>query len=262
MISRSSYYEKKSRKTSKREKENEELKLEIRRIWELSHKRYGSPKIKEELKKEGKIICEKRVQKLMREEGMKSIVLRKYKPLMKKSEEVEGLKNELERDFESEKARGKIVGDITYIKTKDKGWCYLASYMDLFNREIIGWDFSEKMELEVVLNALGKIPEKDLKGSIIHTDRGSQYTSIDYRAKLKKLKSVASYSRKGNPYDNACIESFHSVLKKELIYPQELKSYEEMKLQLFEYIESWYNGKRIQKRLGYLSPKEYLLKIS
>ena len=132
----------------------------------------------------------------------------------------------------------------------------------MFNREIIGWDFSEKMELEVVLNALGKIPEKDLKGSIIHTDRGSQYTSIDYRAKLKKLKSVASYSRKGNPYDNACIESFHSVLKKELIYPQELKSYEEMKLQLFEYIESWYNGKRIQKRLGYLSPKEYLLKIS
>ena len=261
-MSRSSYYEKKGRGASKREKETEELKLEIRRIWELSHKRYGSPKIREELKKEGKIIGEKRIQRLMREEGIKSIVIRKYKPLIKKSEEVEGLKNELERDFESKKLREKIVGDITYIKTKDKGWCYLASYMDLFNREIIGWDFSEKMELEVVLKALGKISEKDLKGSIIHTDRGSQYTSADYREKLKELKAIASYSRKGNPYDNACIESFHSVLKKELIYTQELKSYDEIRLQLFEYIESWYNGKRIQKSLGYLSPKEYLLKIS
>ncbi len=198
----------------------------------------------------------------MREEGIKSIIISKYKPGISKGKEVEGLINELNRDFRSERVNEKIVGDITYIKTKDKGWCYLASYMDLFNGEIIGWDFSDRMELDVVMKALKKIPLKNLRGSIIHTDRGSQYTSVEYREKLKENGIKESYSRKGNPYDNACIESFHSVLKKELIYNQELKSYEETKLDLFEYIESWYNRKRIQKRLGYLSPKEYLLKVS
>ena len=180
-ISKSSYYEKKGRKASKRAEENKKLKEEIRRIWEKSYKRYGSPKIKAELEKSGKQVSERRIQRLMREEGIKSIILKKYNPTIKKGEEIEGLKNELNRDFRSERASEKIVGDITYIKTKDKGWCYLASYLDLFNGEIIGWEFSERMELDVVMKALKKLPLKILRGSIIHTDRGSQYTSVKYR---------------------------------------------------------------------------------
>ena len=112
------------------------------------------------------------------------------------------------------------------------------------------------------MKALKKLSLKNISGSIIHIVRGSQYTSVEYREKLKKYRIKESYSRKGDPYDNACIESFHSVLKKELIYNRADKSYEETKLELFEYIEGWYNRKRIQKRLGYLSPKEYLLKVS
>ena len=112
------------------------------------------------------------------------------------------------------------------------------------------------------MKSLFKLPLKKLKGSIIHTDRGSQYTAKNYRKTLSEHGITESYSRRGNPYDNACIESFHSVLKKELIYPQELKSYNELERILFEYIEGFYNTRRTQKRLGYLSPKEYLKKIS
>ena len=261
-ISRSSYYSYKNKKISKRSLEEQRLKEEIREIWVLNEKKYGSPKIQGELRKKGMKVSERRIQKLMKEMGIKSVVTQKYKYKASVATEYEGLENRLNRDFNSTKSYEKIVGDITYIRTKDKGWCYLASYMDLYNNEILSYEFGEKMEEELVLKSLFKLPLKKLKGSIIHTDRGSQYTARNYRKKLSEHGIIESYSRRGNPYDNACIESFHSVLKKELIYPQELKSYSELKRILFEYIEGFYNTRRIQKRLGYLSPKEYLKKIS
>ena len=261
-ISRSSYYTYKNKKISKRSLEELVLKEEIREIWLLNEKKYGSPKIQGELRKKGVRVSERRIQKLMKEMGIKSVVTQKYKYKASVSSEQEGLENKLNRDFKSTKSYEKIVGDITYIRTKDKGWCYLASYMDLYNNEILSYEFGEKMEEELVLKSLFKLPLKKLKGSIIHTDRGSQYTAKNYRKKLSEHGIIESYSRRGNPYDNACIESFHSVLKKELIYPQELKSYSELKRILFEYIEGFYNTRRTQKRLGYLSPKEYLKKIS
>lgn len=261
-ISRSSYYSYKNKKISKRSLEEHILKEEIREIWLLNEKKYGSPKIQGELRKKGLRVSERRIQKLMKEMGIKSEVTQKYKYKASISTKQEGLENKLNRDFKSTKSYEKIVGDITYIRTKDKGWCYLASYMDLYNNEILSYEFGEKMEEELVLKSLFKLPLKKLKGSIIHTDRGSQYTAKNYRKKLSEYGIIESYSRRGNPYDNACIESFHSVLKKELIYPQELKSYSELKRILFEYIEGFYNTRRTQKRLGYLSPKEYLKKIS
>ena len=261
-ISRSSYYRYKNKKISKRSLEEVVLKEEIREIWLLNEKKYGSPKIQGELRKKGLRVSERRIQKLMKEMGIKSVVTQKYKYKSSMSSEQEGLENKLNRDFKSSKSYEKIVGDITYIRTKDKGWCYMASYMDLYNNEILSYEFGEKMEEELVLKSLFKLPLKKLKGSIIHTDRGSQYTAKNYRKKLLEYGIIESYSRRGNPYDNACIESFHSVLKKELIYPQELKSYSELKRILFEYIEGFYNTRRTQKRLGYLSPKEYLKKIS
>ena len=261
-ISRSSYYSYKNKKISKRSLEEQILKEEIREIWLLNEKKYGSPKIQGELRKKGMKVSERRIQKLMKEMGIKSVVTQKYKYKASVPTDQEGLENKLNRDFKSTKSYEKIVGDITYIRTKDKGWCYLASYMDLYNNEILSYEFGEKMEEELVLKSLFKLPLKKLKGSIIHTDRGSQYTAKNYRKKLSEHGILESYSRRGNPYDNACIESFHSVLKKELIYPQELKSYSELKQILFEYIEGFYNTRRTQKRLGYLSPKEYLKKIS
>lgn len=132
--------------------------------------------------------------------------------------------------------------------------------MDLYNNEILSWNFGTKMDFNLVMSALEKISSKHLKGSIVHTDRGSQYTSKEMRKKLKEKGSLESYSRKGNPWDNTCIESFHATLKKELIYDMEIKTYEDTREALFEFIEGWYNNERIQKRLGYLSPKEYLRK--
>ena len=261
-ISRSSYYTYKNRKISKRSLEEQMLKEEIREIWLLNEKKYGSPKIQGELRKKGMKVSERRIQKLMKEMGIKSVVTQKYKYKASVPTDQEGLENKLNRDFKSTKSYEKIVGDITYIRTKDKGWCYLSSYMDLYNNEILSYEFGEKMEEELVLKSLFKLPLKKLKGSIIHTDRGSQYTAKNYRKKLSEHGIIESYSRRGNPYDNACIESFHSVLKKELIYPQELKSYSELERILFEYIEGFYNTRRTQKRLGYLSPKEYLKKSS
>ena len=235
--------------------------MRIRETFELSKRRYGAPKIKKKLEHRGIIIGLNRVSRLMREEGMKSIISKKYRAL-NKVEEVGELNNKLKQDFKSKRYGEKISGDITYIKTKDRGWCYLSSYMDLYNNKILAWNFSPRMNVELVLSTLEKIPKKHLKGSIVHTDRGSQYTSKETREKLREYGAYESYSRKGNPYDNACIESFHATLKKELIYSIEEKSYEEMRGLLFEYIESWYNNERIQKRLGYLSPTEYLRKSS
>ena len=235
--------------------------MRIRETFESSKRRYGAPKIKKKLEHRGIIKGLNRVSRLMREEGLKSIISKKYRAL-NKVKEVGGLSNKLNQDFKSEKYGEKILGDITYIKTKDRGWCYLSSYMDLYNNEILAWNFSPSMDVELILSTLEKIPKKHLKGSIVHTDRGSQYTSKETREKLRECGAQESYSRKGNPYDNACIESFHATLKKELIYDIEEKSYEEMRGLLFEYIESWYNNERIQKRLGYLSPTEYLKKSS
>ena len=236
--------------------------LEIKREFLKGKKRYGAPKIKNRLEHRGVIIGINRVRRLMREEGLIPIVLKKYRYSTKEGKNVEGLKNELNRDFRSEKYGEKIVGDITYIWTKDCGWCYLASYMDLYNNEILSWNFQRKMDMNLVMSALEKIPARHLKGSIVHTDRGSQYTSKEMRKRLKKLGALESFSRKGNPWDNACIESFHATLKKELIYDMEVKSYEDTKEAIFEFIEGWYNNERKQKRLGYLSPTEYLRKSS
>ena len=258
-VPRSSYYEIKTRKESTRKIQDKKYIELIRGIWLKSHKRYGSPKIHSELRRMGKGMGINKVQRLMRENEMRSVVKTRFKP-QTVSKVQEGLINELDQDFKVRAYGEKIVSDITYIKTSDKGWCYLCSYMDLYNNEILSWIFEPTMDLRVVLSALKKIPAKHLKGSFVHTDRGSQYTSMVFRGELKKLQVKESFSRRGNPHDNACIESFHAVLKKELIYPNSIKPYEDMKLLLFEYIESWYNRERIQKRLGYLSPINYLKK--
>lgn len=207
------------------------------------------------------IVCSlKYVQKLMKDSQIRSNVTKKYKPQSTGSGTVATAPNLLQQNFSTEMICEKIAGDITYIYTSDYGWCYLASFLDLHSNEICGWDFSKKMTTELVLSALKKASikcGKNLSGAIIHTDQGTQYTSKDYMAKVLEIDCKLSYSRRGNPYDNACIESFHSVLKKEMIYQENPRPFEETQKALFEYIEGWYNTRRIQKKLGYLSPYEF-----
>lgn len=128
----------------------------------------------------------------------------------------------------------------------------------IFRFEIIDWEFSPKMTADLVLSALNKaVIKQNISGAIIHTDQGSQYTSKIYTNTILSLEGKLSYSRKGNPYDNACIESFYSILKKESIYVLKIRTFQETKESLFKYIEGWYNSRRIQKKLGYLSPLEF-----
>lgn len=198
----------------------------------------------------------------MKELGVRSIVVKKYRPYSnKKTEDNPKLENKLNRDFSTTKINQKWVSDITYIHTEEEGWCYLASILDLHTNKIIGWSFDTTMTTELVITALERAKfntnlttENEV---LLHSDQGSQYTSNDYRGKAEEFQVSLSYSKKGCPYDNAVIESFHAVIKKEYIYQTNFKNFQEAKRGIFEYIESWYNRFRIQEKLNYMSPVQY-----
>lgn len=184
----------------------------------------------------------------MTKQGLRSIVVKKYHHHANHGTIPDGKKNILNRDFQADTINKKWCTDITYIHVRKEGWTYLASVMDLCSRKIIGYAYGTAMTAELatqeVRNACLNV--KETKGIILHSDLGSQYTSQTFESYLLKKEMIHSFSRKGNPYDNACIESFHSVLKKEEIYLHTYQDFKEANKAIFEYIESWYNRKRIQ----------------
>ena len=260
LIPKSTYYYRKLNKSTPNKLKRARLSKLIHDIWKESHKRYGAPKIHQKLINIGEVHSLKYIQNLMCEKDIRSITVKKFRPQGGNEDIAESkVPNILQQDFNSEKVHEKLVGDITYIHTKQDGWCYLSSYMDLYNNEILGWSFSKEMTTKIVIESLEMacLKIKNTKEIIVHTDRGSQYTSNIYRELIEKKRMKGSYSRKGNPYDNACIESFHSVLKKELIHQKEYINFEEAHEEIIEFIEGWYNNRRIQKKLGWKSPIEY-----
>ena len=266
-VARSTYYDKKTRPVSQTELENNELRKTIMAIYLDSKRRYGSPKITRILNKKRKLankskVSQKRVQRLMNQLGIKSIVVKKFNPQSKSSVYTNG-KNILNQDFTTTTINEKWVADITYVYTSVHGWCYLASVEDLHTRKIVGAAFSKHMETTLVLKALERAyqNQKPGPGLILHSDRGTQYTSIEFRNKLNKYNMIQSLSNKGNPYDNACIESFHSIIKKEYINHEKFQTFEEAKLKIFDYIEGWYNRNRIHSSIDYLTPHELELRI-
>lgn len=150
------------------------------------------------------------------------------------------------------------AGDITYIKST-LGWVYLAVVMDLYNREIIGYTVSKNINTELVKRALGNALARNEQGKkiLFHSDRGVQYRSVDYGWMLAENNMDGSMSRAGCPYDNSCVEGFFATLKKECIYRRKYDTMEEIERDLFEYIELFYNRKRLHATLGYLSPVQY-----
>jgi putative transposase len=259
-IGRSSYYYcAQKRPEGRLKQENNRLKQEIIRIYHEQDGVYGAPKIRQELLKLNLPfkVSEKRVQRIMKGLGLQSVVIKKYRPY--KSDAVyNGGENLLNRDFNTTKKNEKWVSDITYIHVLDKGWCYLASIMDLSTSKIIGSCFSKTMDTACVLSALHQAvtTQKPAKGVILHSDRGSQYTSHEYRESLVSLGIRQSFSAKGCPYDNAPIESFHAILKKEFVYRTIFKSFEDARTQLFQYIEGRYNRNRIHSAIGYRTPQQ------
>ena len=262
------YYYHKQNKENSYKKANEELDKKIIEEFEKSKKRYGSPKITEILNKQGVKVSQKRVSRRMKVLKLRSITVKKFNHNGNKKVNDENKENLLDQNFKAEKPSEKWVGDITYIYTKETGWTYLAIVMDLFDLKIIGWSYGENMTAELVMSAFkkAKIARGVTKGMIFHSDLGSQYTSNEYENLLGKNNVKHSYSKKGYPYDNASMESFNAILKKEEVNVNMYTTFKEAKLAIFEFIESWYNNTRIHSTLDYKTPNqkynEYLKNIA
>jgi len=254
-VSRSGYYQWTRRGKSERKKRRERLKQQISRIFLESRRLYGSPKITQVLRRQGVRVSEKTVARIMKELGLKSRTVRKYKATTNSKHNLPVHDNVLNRQFTAQAPNQVWMADITYVPTGE-GWLYVASVMDLCTRKIIGWHTSDRMTKELVLQALDKAYSRGRpKGEVLHhSDRGSQYASHEYQQRLQKYGMKGSMSRKGNCYDNACIESFHSVLKKELVYLEKFRTRKEAQSRIFEYIEIFYNRKRVHSAIGYLTP--------
>ena len=191
--------------------------------------------------------------------GLRSIVVKKYNHAgSSKTDSTKEYPNLLEQNFFTDKPSQKWVGDITYIYTKETSWTYLAIVMDLFDLKVVGWSYGLNITDDLVIDAFNKaLINRGLdKDGIFHSDRGSQYTSNDFEELLSKLSIKHSYSKKGYPYDNASMESFNAILKKEEVNVNNYETFEEAKLAIFEFIESWYNNQRIHGSLDYITPNE------
>jgi putative transposase len=258
-VSRSSYYAWDKRPESKRSKENKKLLEKIKDIHNDSGKVYGSIKIGKKLNNgKNPHINHKRIERLMSENGIKSKVTKKFKATTNSNHKLPVAENILNRDFTVDKPNEKMVSDITYVWT-DEGWLYVAAVMDLCGQKIIGSSMSERMTKDLVINALTDAYQRAGKpsGVILHSDRGSQYCSYDYQNLINKYQFVCSMSRKGNCWDNAPMESFWGKMKCEWLYGKHFKTRQEARAVVFEYIEIFYNRKRIHASNGYITPVEY-----
>jgi putative transposase len=258
-VSRSGYYKWRTEAPSQQELRKAKLQERIAFHFHDSDGCYGSPKITYLLQEEGYVVIERTVGKYMKEMGLRSCVSKKFKVTTTDSNhDLPIAPNIVNQQFATARPNKVWAADITYIPCRE-GRLYLASILDLCTREIVGWRLGDRMTTDLVLGALedAYTSKKPKRGLIHHSDRGSQYASIDYRKKLVEHKMIASMSRKGNCYDNACIESFHSILKKELVYRTKFKTKQQAHDEMFRYIEFFYNRKRIHSALGYLSPVKY-----
>jgi putative transposase len=262
-VSRSGFYSRKIRPESFRAQSNAILSERIKSIHTDSDKTYGLPRIKATLESEGQNCGKGRIANLMKIAGISGLLKKRYRPCTTDSNHSFPI---AERIFKTEcpethptGSNQQWVSDISYIPT-DEGFLYLATYMDLFNRKIVGFSTADHMRTELVLDALDMALGRQTVaeyGLLAHSDRGSQYASDAYQERLNKTGIQISMSRKGNCWDNAYAESFFATLKKELVYRRRFRSKEEARKAIFEYIEVWYNRKRLHSSIGYKTPTQF-----
>lgn len=264
-VSRSCYYRWYCGDIPKRVIENQHLTEVIKQVFFESKQTYGSPRITAAMKREGYTISKPRVAKLMRKNGLRSKVKKKYKVTTNSKHKYSISDNRLSRNFKPNTLNETWVSDITYIKTGE-GWLYLTTIIDLFDRQVIGWSLSKTMFTnETVIPAWKMAISKRTieKPLIFHSDRGIQYASKEFRKQLKaNCLIIQSMSRKGNCWDNAVAESFFKTLKSELIRHENYKTIQQAKTAVFEFIETWYNRKRLHSSLGYKTPVEIELEFN
>jgi transposase InsO family protein len=260
-VSRSGYYQWKKRPPSKRHQIREALAVEVERVFEDEKARIGSPRIAKRLKNEGHRASRHVVAKIMKTRGWRAKAAKKYKATTNSNHSLPVAPNLLVQNFEATAPDQKWVSDITYIWT-DEGWLYLAVVLELYSRRVIGWAIAERMTATLVCDALTMaLWRRHLPtGVIVHSDRGSQYCSASYQKLLKKHQLICSMSKKGDCYDNAAMESWNHSLKVEAIHGERFLTRDDAKQHVFDYIEVYYNRKRLHSKLGYLSPEAFELK--
>jgi transposase InsO family protein len=255
-VSRSGYRAFLLHKPSVSQKRKDAVKDKIMVIYDESKQNYGAPKITKELQKSGEIIAERTVGKYMKQMGIRAQWVKPWTITTRDSDFSKELHNILDEQFNPDRPNAVWCTDITYIWTRD-GFVYLTSIMDLFARKIIAWTLSDNMEVACVIATITKAKERrntDLP-LILHSDRGSQYVSKAYREVTERM--LLSYSHSGNPYNNACIESFHSLIKREWLNRFTIADYKQAYRLVFEYIETFYNTVRIHSHCNYMSPNDF-----
>lgn len=260
-VSRSGFYAAQRQGPRQKERSDRRLLVEIRSVHRSSKRRYGSPRVHEELKARGICCGRNRVARLMREDGLRAKKKRRFRTTTDSNHAHPIAPNHLARQFEVE-ALGDVnqvwVGDITYLPTRE-GWFYLAVVLDLKSRAVVGWAMKNSLEASLATDALtmALFRRKPGRELMCHSDRGVQYASGDYQAILRQHEIQCSMSRKGNCWDNAVAESFFATLEWELIEGSDWHTHEEAKRAVFEYLEIWYNRQRRHSSLGYRTPAEY-----
>lgn len=255
-VSRSGYLAWLHHVPSDTEKRRKAVKAKIQDIYDDSKQNYGAPKITVELRKTGEVISERTVGTYMRQMGIRAQWSKPWTITTKDSDFSTELQNILDEQFNPDRPNAVWCSDITYIWTID-GFVYLTSIMDLFSRKIIAWTLSETLEVSCVIDTINKAKARRNidQPLIIHSDRGSQYVAKEYKKATENMQR--SYSKKAFPWDNACIESFHSIIKREWLNRFKIHDYKQAYRLIFEYLETFYNTKRIHSHCNYMSPNEF-----
>jgi transposase InsO family protein len=258
-VSKSGFYAHLNRKPSTREQQSRQLTLQVKDVYLQNESVYGSPRIHHVLQEEGHACSENLVAKLMRCEGLHAIQCKRFRVSTTDSEhDLPIADNLLNRQFSPVAPNQAWAGDITYLSTAE-GWLYLAVVIDLFSRRVVGHSMSRFIDQALVSDALRSAIglRRPPSGLLHHTDRGSQYASNAYQDLLREHGMQCSMSRKGNCWDNAVVESFFHTLKTERVYHKEYKTRAQARIDVFDYIERFYNRRRRHSSLKYLNPAEY-----
>jgi len=257
-VPRSTYYAWRRRTPGRRAREDAALSREIKRIHKDHRGVYGSRRVLNALKQQGRLIGRRRTARLMKEQGLQGAQKRRWRPrTTQRDPQATAFPNRLD-SIEVARPNQAWAADITYIPTRD-GWLYLAAAMDLCSRRITGWALGERMPADLVVEAFRRAAARQSPppGLIHHSDRGGQYTSREFAKTLASHKALGSMGRTGTCYDNAAMESFWASLKTELIGRRVFESLEQARLEIFDYIETFYNTRRLHSALGYKSPADY-----
>ena len=257
-VSTSGYYAWRRRKPSRQQRRRRRIAAAAERSHRASGGIYGYRKVYEDLQEEEIACCLETVRRVLRAKGLFSRTKKKFVVTTDSAHDMPVAGNLLDRNFTATGPNQKWAADITYLPTAE-GWLYLAVVMDLFSRRIVGWSMSPSLRTPLVLDALEmaldhRLPEP---GLLHHSDRGSQYASDAFGELLDRHRVVCSMSRKGNCWDNAPVESFFGKLKTEWVHGKHYSTREEAKLDVFKYLELFYNRKRRHAALGYQSPAAY-----